>query len=102
MGKNNIIKSLARLIGGLITHEIVDKHTNKPESRPHLSSEIGAYRENIFIFAQEFNWNDEDKRKIRELAIKDFFSRMKNKYPDVKFSDDEVDKLIEIMMKEFF
>lgn len=94
MGKNRVIKSLGNIIGNVVLHKIKLKHTNRPESVDHLFSEIGTYRDNALEIAQKYNWNESDKQKIKQEAIKEFNKRIK-KYKDVKFPINEIEKLIE-------
>lgn len=44
MGKNRDIRSLIDLITNTVVHEIVKRHTSRPESEHFLSSEIVQYR----------------------------------------------------------
>ncbi len=99
MGKNRIIKILGNILGNVIVHKILIKYTNKPESVHYLSEEIGAYRENVLETAQEFNWSEKDKNKIKQEILKNFNKRIK-KYKDVKFPISELNKLIDEIIKE--
>ena len=99
MGKNRIIKILGNIIGNVVCHKILLKYTNKPESIHHLSEEIGTYRDNALEIAQEFNWSDKDKIKIKKEALKNFNKRIK-RYEDVKFSNSEVNRLVDETIKE--
>ena len=99
MGKNRIIKILGNIIGNVAVHEVLVKCTNKPESIHYLTEEIGTYRDNALEMAQKFNWNEEDKNKIRKEALKNFNKRIK-KYKDVSFSVSEVNRLIDEKIKE--
>ena len=99
MGKNRIIKILGNIIGNVVCHKILVEYTNKPESIHHLSEEIGTYRDNALEIAQEFNWSDKDKIKIKREALKNFSKRIK-KYEDVKFPISEVKKFIDETIKE--
>lgn len=63
MGKNRVIKILGGIIGGMVAHKILLKYTNKPESVNHLQSEVSNYRDNALDIANEFNWNEEDKKE---------------------------------------
>ena len=101
MGKNRTIKILGNIIGNIVVHKILVQHTNKPESIRHMIKEVGVYGENASEIAQEFNWNDEDKIKINEEALKKFNRNMKQYYPDVVFSEDEVPISIDETIEEF-
>lgn len=100
MGKNRIIKILGNIIGNIVVHKILVKYTNKPESIPHLSEEVGTYRDNALETAQEFNWNEKDKSRIKQEALKKFKKDMKRYYSDVKFPINEPEKLIDETIEE--
>jgi hypothetical protein len=100
MGKNRIIKSLGNIIGKIVVHKILVNYTNKPESVNHLSGEIGAYMDNAIETAQEFNWNEKDKSKIKQDALKKFKKDMERYYPDVKFPSDGIDEIIDKTIAE--
>ena len=101
MGKNRTIKILGNIIGNIVVHKILIKHTSKPESISHMAKEVGVYGENASEIAQEFNWNDEDKLKIHEEALKKFNHNMKRYYSDVAFSENEMPILIDETIDEF-
>lgn len=99
MGKNKIIKILGNILGNVIVHKILVRYTNKPESVHYIAEEIGTYRENALEIAQEFNWNMEDKDKIKQETLRNFKKRIK-KYKDVKFPISDATKLIDETIKE--
>lgn len=99
MGKNRIVKSLGRCIGNVALHKILVKHTNKSESKNHLESEVIEYGFNAFEKAQIFSWNENDKIKIKEFAIKRIRNLIKN-YPDVSFNDKLIEKIINEIMSD--
>ncbi|MBS3100027.1 hypothetical protein J4463_02325 [Candidatus Pacearchaeota archaeon] len=100
MGKSRTIKILGNIIGNLVVHKILTKHTNKPESIHHLKSEIDAYRDNSLEIASEYNWNEKDKAQIKEISLKNFEKDMSNHYADVKFPKEEVPALIKETINE--
>lgn len=100
MGKNRTIKSLGKVIGNIVVHKITLKYGDKPESSDHTFSEIIAYRDNAIGIAQEFNWNNSDKIRIKQEALKEFTRKMKIKYPDIKFPIEEANKIIIETIKE--
>jgi len=103
MGKNRTIKTIADLIAGMITHRILTKYTNKPESIHHMESEINNYREIMMGFMSEFNWNNEDRKKILEESKKSMEKELKKPhFSDVKFPSWEKEKILEEIMKEMF
>jgi len=94
MGKNNIIKSLSRVIANISLHKLIVIHTNRPESRHFLESEIIEYRSLAYAKSQEFNWNDADKELIKNLSLKFLKNMRENKYQDISFSDKEAEKVV--------
>lgn len=100
MGKNRIIKILGNVVGNIAVHKILLRHTNKPESINHLKSEIETYRDNSLEIAGEFNWNQEDKKRIKSEALKKFNKDIKKYYSDVAFPAKEPKKLIEETLGE--
>lgn len=95
MGKNRTIKSLGNIIGNVVAHKIVVRHTNKPESVKRMSHEIEAYGNDAAQLSLKFNWNDKDKLEISEETLKKFKKVMIEKYPDVKFSMSEAEEEID-------
>ncbi len=95
MGKNRDIESLIRIIANTIVHEIVRKHTNKPESGHFLSAEVIEYRGQIGKTAEQHNWNEQDKERIKEEAKIKAKEKLQTKYPDVAFSQEEVNNLVD-------
>jgi hypothetical protein len=95
MGKNRDIESLVRLIVNTIVHEIIVKHTNKPESKHFLGSEIAEYRSQTEKMAEQYNWNNQDKEHIKEKALKKIKEKLASKYPDISFSAKEAEKLLD-------
>lgn len=99
MGKNRVIKSIGRCIGNVVLHKILVERTNKPESTNHLESEVLEYGFNVFEKTQMFNWNENDKIKIKEFAIKRTHNLIKN-YPDVSFRNKLIEKIINETMDD--
>jgi len=100
MGKNSDRESLIRLLANTLVHEILAKHTNRPESRHFLSSEIAEYRGQTEKAAENYNWNDEDRNFIKEKALQKVKEKLFNKYPDVNYSEEEVMLMLDKMIKE--
>ena len=94
MGKNNAIKSLSKIIANIALHKLVFAHTNKPESKHFLESEIIEYRSVAQNTALKFNWNDFDKKKIYEFSLKILKDEKNTKYSDVEFSDKEAELIL--------
>jgi len=98
MGKNRDRESLIRKIVNILSHEIVARHTNRPESTHFLNSEIIEYRSDAEKTAETHNWNSADKEYIKEKSLKKVIEKLKEKYSDVKYTEQEVIiKLKEIM-----
>ena len=101
MGKSKIIKTLGNFIGNVSAHKILAKHTNKPESLNHLLNEIDAYRDSASDLAKRFNWNSNDKNRIREQALKSLRKELKKEhFKDVSYPINEINPTIEKTMKE--
>jgi len=89
MGKNRDIESLIRLLVNTVVHKIVIKNTNRSESKHFLGSEIIEYRNQTEKTAEQRNWNDKDKKDIKEGALKKIKEKLEFKYPDISFSKRE-------------
>lgn len=100
MGKNRDIESLIRLIANTIVHEIVVRHTNRPESRHFLSSEIVEYRSQAERAVKKHNWNDEDKAYISKNALAKIKEKLSAKYPDVKYPKPEITSRLKELIKD--
>ena len=100
MGKNRVIRSLGKIIGNLVVHKITFRHGNIKESKGHTSKEIISYRDNAIEVAQEFNWNDYDKSKIKQIALREFNKKMNTKYSDIKYPKAEVNETINKTINE--
>jgi len=100
MGKNKAITELGNILGNIIIHKILTKHTTKPESLCHLRNELIAYTDTALEEAREFNWNDSDVEEMRLEILANFKRNIKRKYPEVKFTMEEVEKIIEEVIEE--
>ncbi len=100
MGKERSTKSLSRIIGNIAIHKALVQHTKKPESKNFLEKEIIEYRDAIIKKSVSYNWNQEDKAKIRKEALKYAKNRKENKYSDANISVDELEHEIEEITKE--
>ncbi|MDP2924895.1 MAG: hypothetical protein Q8N99_00830 [Nanoarchaeota archaeon] len=103
MGKNRIIQIIGKLIAGMTSHKILCKNTNKKESINHMESEIINYRGELIDFIAEYNWNTNDKNKIKEEAKKRIKLELrKPHFKGIYFPQSEVDKFLNQSIKEFF
>lgn len=103
MGKNRIIKILGRLIAGMAAHKILEKYTNKKESLNHLRQEVDNYRGNISNFISEYNWNENDKKRVKNEALRILILELKKEhFSDVSFPGEEVNIILENVLKEMF
>lgn len=100
MAKNRDRESLIKLIVNTIVHEIVAEHTNRPESRNFLNSEIIEYGNRALDFAKTHGWNNEDRTYIEEESMKRIKEKLSLKYSDVKYSEQEVVKKLIKFLKE--
>ena len=95
MGKNRDIKSVVVSLVNTVVHEIVARHTNKPESKLFLEAEVAEYRSQTEKAVEKYNWNQWDKNHIREEAIKEINKILSSKYPDVSFQENEVKLIVD-------
>ncbi len=100
MGKNRDRESLITLIVSTVVHELVARHTNRPESEHFLQSEVTEYFEQVKELASEHTWNDSDKEYIKEKALKKIKTRMEFKYSDVSFLEQEAISLLDKVISE--
>ena len=89
MSKNRTKESLIREISNIVVHEIVAKHTNKPESMHYLKSEIIEYRNRVEKTVEMYNWNSTDLAHIEKKSLILIKDKLANKYSDVKYSEEE-------------
>ena len=82
MGKNSAIRTLGKRVGNVVLHKMLVKYTNKPESRKHLQNEEITYRDSAIKDAKEYNWNKEDYKELKIIAIKFIKNKSSKKYPD--------------------
>ena len=100
MGKNRDRESLIRTIVNTIVHEIVLAHTNRLESKNFLNSEIIEYRSQAEKKVKEYTWNNEDISYINEKSLEKIGERLKAKYTDVSYSEDEIKNKLKDLIKE--
>ena len=100
MGKEAHIKSLSKVIGNMAIHKALAEHTNKPESKNFLEKESIEYRDIIIKKSVSYNWNHEDKEKIKRSALKQAANKKENKYADAHISVKELKQEIEEIIKE--
>jgi len=98
MGKNRIRESLIREVANVVVHEILIKHTNRPESVHSVESEAIEYRSNAEKISETYNWNAENKNYIKDKALKMIKAKLVTKYSDIEYSEQKViNKLNEII-----
>ena len=90
MGKKQAIKSLANSIALVSVHKIVLRHTNKPESKKHLTHEIRGYAEDVIDKSEVHKWTKEELETIETKALKETKNKLLNKYPDIRADDFEM------------
>lgn len=95
MGKNSVVKTLGKRIGNVVLHRLLVKYTNKPESKSHLQKEEAEYRDAAVKDAKKYNWNEEDKQKLKAIAIEFVKDKKDKKYYDIDIPLEEAEKLIE-------
>ncbi len=95
MGKKRTRESLIRVIANTIVHEIVIRHTNRPESKNFLNTEIIEYRGKVENTSGKQSWNGKDLEYIKKKALKKIKNKIEKKYADVPFSKKEAERLLE-------
>lgn len=100
MGKNRDVKSLSRVIANVALHQLLVKHTNRPESQHHLESEVIEYRSTAMSKAAEHNWNEKDRERIRQNSLKELRKIIENNYPDVSFPNEELRRTLDNLIIE--
>ena len=95
MGKNNVLNSLSSLLANTIVHKILIGKTSKPESTSHLEFEEIEYRSQAIKKSRLYNWNDKDVSILKGEITKKIENKFKNKYIDVKVSEDMIRRLID-------
>jgi len=85
MGKNRILKTLGKRIGNVVLHKLLVKYTNRPESKGHLESEEIIYRDDAIKDSMKYNWNSDDKKLLKEIALEFIKNKKETKYNDVEF-----------------
>ncbi len=99
MGKNSAINSLSKIIGNVVMHKLLLRHTNKPESNDFLKSEIKEYSSNAFEKFQEFNWNSNDLNNIK-IKILGRIRQLSKYYPDISYKEEEATSIAEEIINE--
>ena len=83
-------------------HEIIIEHTNQPESAHFLEAEIIEYRSQAEKTAEKHNWNAEDREYAEEKALEIIKRKLNTKYPDVKYSEQEITGKLKNKIAEVF
>jgi hypothetical protein len=99
MGKNRDRESLIRKIVNTIVHEIVVRHTTRPESKDFLESEIIEYRGQVEKTSEKHSWNDTDMEYVKEKSLKKIKDKLKTKYSDIKYDIKEAEFLLDKEIK---
>jgi hypothetical protein len=103
MGKDRVIKTIGKLIGGMTAHKILIKYNITPKSDSHLNKEEQNYGGQIEDNRAEYNWNIYDKEKIKREAQKSLRKELKKKhFIGVNFPNDERNIILNETFNEFF
>lgn len=100
MGKNRDIEELINRIVAVIIHKILERYTNRPESRKFLSSEVVEYTEQANKSAQSHNWNDIDRDYIMERALQRIVNKMNIDYSDVEYDEEFAKNILLTLIRE--
>jgi hypothetical protein len=102
MGKNRVIKTLIKFVSNIVEHKIVFKYGEMQDAKHFVDSEIAAYRDSAIGEAGEYNWNNSEKEVVLSNSIKMAREGLKNDYPDVSFSESDLQFFANETMKEVF
>jgi hypothetical protein len=102
MGKDRVIRIVAKQVANKVIHQILIKYTNKPESTSYLRAEENNYRVLLTDLSREYHWNDQDMREINKLALNNLEKTLNLKYSDVKVSKDELIQVLKENISEIF
>lgn len=95
MGKTHTLKTFGKRIGNVVLHRLLIAHTNRPESMSHLQSEEVEYRGAALKDAQDYHWNETEKKMLKRQTIEFIRHKRDTKYEDVQFSSSEAEKLVD-------
>lgn len=101
MGKKAVIRSLVVSISLVSYHKILHEKGDRQEAKRHLQDEIRDYGVDGFEKSQQYKWNSDELQEIREKSIRRTATILKNKYPDIKFTDSEIKEKVVDTMQEF-
>ena len=103
MGKDRVIKTIGKLIGGMTAHKILIKYNLTPKSDNHLRAKAQTYGGQIEDNLEEYHWNNYDREKIKIEAQKSLRKELKKKhFIGVKFPNNEKNILLNETFNEFF
>ena len=102
MGKNSDIESASNSISNTLLHEILIDYSNKPESLTHLTSEEIEYQGQSMKKVSKVNFNDKDKKIVRNKVIKKIINRLKTKYSDVVVPKSIIQQRVDEELPFFF
>lgn len=101
MGKKDAIRSLINSISLVSYHKILYGKGERLEAKKHLEDEIRDYSIDGFEKSQRYKWNSDELKEIKEKSIMCTANTLKNKYPDVDFSEKEINEKVVDTMHEF-
>ena len=101
MGKNRDRETLIRFLVNTVVHEVVRKHTNRPESEDFLLNEVVEYRGRAEKMLEDHTWNLEDKEYIGEKCLKGILEKLDGKYSDVAYDIEKVESFLGKELSEF-
>ena len=101
MGKNDMTRVLINSISLVSYHKILYEKGDKIESKKHLQDEIRGYSTDGFEKAQSCKLSKEELAEVQEKSIKRTSTILKNKYPDISFSENEIKEKVVDTMQEF-
>lgn len=101
MGRKNIIRILVNSVSLVSYHKLLHEKGNKLEAKKHLEDEIRDYSTEGFEKSQLYKFNKGELDEIKEKSIKRTKTILKNRYPDIKFSEEDIQEKVVDTMQEF-
>ena len=100
MGKKRIIKIIINSVSLVAYHKVLYEKGEKLEAKKHLEDEIREYTQDGLKKIQLPKLNENESEEIKEKSIKRTINALRNKYPDVNFSEEDIEEQVKETMEE--
>ena len=88
MGKRDVIRSIINSVSLVAYHKVIYEKGERTEAKKHLDDEIRNYSADGFEKAQLYRFSKAELQEIMKHSVARAIAILRNRYPDVKFSDD--------------